>query len=1023
MQKPFKLFRRFGASAAPAPVTLQRLTITAPASVGEGSSATLTVTGHYSNGSDVLSPADVKWSDNAPGGVLAPAANSVHGDGYQATVTAAIGSVTTTALVTIVDTTVVSTPVITPPIPTPTPTPTTPALPQWDGAKVRFNFYGDSNIQLGYPDDLSTLIGVAYGPTNFVVDNQGHAGDRMVPELLDRYSQAVTQTSLATAFLNYVLVMGGVNDALARDPIPLDTLVAAAKKICLDTLAQGSPVIIMTVLHNATPGVQPRIDAYNARLQNEAPGWGAKVYDAANEPGLTDPTNKAIYADETHLTPLGKHYLARGLKRVLDPLLIARGVPIPAYTWDIDSLPAPAGIRITGPLPYNRDYVTYQQNPPLPFLDRIRRPGGDYDGDPGDPGEPLQFYGQRLFPTDVALEAFQPGMNPVLKQVIIRDGRTHGTVGEYLLYILRGVRADGSKVELLHYTGRMNGTNEQPFTIAPDPSFVAFEHDNRPTRVPSEIVLICEYTPVAPDVVPQAQTFGLGAQTDQDIKTYSILLDPNPPHDQSRPYGPSYDLVQRGVREFVAYDDFGDLEAMVFEQMRQGGGNQDALGLKLKADGKLLNLGMESCPRRILDTYPVQYYRDDQGVIVVDNQGKPIVKPLDSERNPIPYGADPNDPQSYELLMQRIRQIFYRYGANKTIPDSWLTCLVAPFYKNAPEAGGFTFQKGLGIMGYFSPFNENDGNWKEFRSQFPGAVATPRATVALMTKVYDELKPLYPEVIFMPPGMSSPTPDYLKEMYYWAEKTRGRRADGKIDAPWDAIEIHTYPDGEAKDELGRSVPRGMPIEGSTAARDLELLFRAKKLFMDDVEIVVGEIGRDTSRYSPNSVVIPTGSTQTAEEYAGVLAVRDALYLEQLGVKRTQHYIMYPDTPDEYTKFHFMGWAQQVQNPTTGIIEVKLLPKGALLTQLNQLFGDFYFARQLSASPIVVERRNSAGKALRSYHYGTKTNQTGTYTETIPAAGATLYELDLHTTTPKRTPLAAGAYPVKVSETVVFILFN
>lgn len=90
----------------PPAVTLTSITLTGPTTVNEGSSATYSVTGNYSNSTTALITSGITWSSNAPAGVLSPAANSVVGDGYTATVMASFGGQMASRSVSVVDKTV-----------------------------------------------------------------------------------------------------------------------------------------------------------------------------------------------------------------------------------------------------------------------------------------------------------------------------------------------------------------------------------------------------------------------------------------------------------------------------------------------------------------------------------------------------------------------------------------------------------------------------------------------------------------------------------------------------------------------------------------------------------------------------------------------------------------------------------------------------------------------------------------------------------------------------------------------------
>jgi hypothetical protein len=78
--------------AAPlAPPTLVSIVLNGPSTVNEGSSATYSVLGTYSNGNTREVTKDVIWSANAPGGVLSIPADAVFGNGRSVTVAATAG--------------------------------------------------------------------------------------------------------------------------------------------------------------------------------------------------------------------------------------------------------------------------------------------------------------------------------------------------------------------------------------------------------------------------------------------------------------------------------------------------------------------------------------------------------------------------------------------------------------------------------------------------------------------------------------------------------------------------------------------------------------------------------------------------------------------------------------------------------------------------------------------------------------------------------------------------------------------
>jgi hypothetical protein len=90
----------------PPVVTLESISLTGPLTVNEGSSGTYSVTGNYSNSTTALITSGISWGTNSPAGVFSPAANSVVGDGYTATLTAIVDGKKATRTVTVVDKTV-----------------------------------------------------------------------------------------------------------------------------------------------------------------------------------------------------------------------------------------------------------------------------------------------------------------------------------------------------------------------------------------------------------------------------------------------------------------------------------------------------------------------------------------------------------------------------------------------------------------------------------------------------------------------------------------------------------------------------------------------------------------------------------------------------------------------------------------------------------------------------------------------------------------------------------------------------
>jgi hypothetical protein len=96
---------------APAPITLASIALTGPDNVSEGTSGTYSVTGTYSNGTTGVVTSGITWSANAPGGVLAIAADQVVGNNRTLTVVATVGSLTAQRVVQILDATTAPAPV------------------------------------------------------------------------------------------------------------------------------------------------------------------------------------------------------------------------------------------------------------------------------------------------------------------------------------------------------------------------------------------------------------------------------------------------------------------------------------------------------------------------------------------------------------------------------------------------------------------------------------------------------------------------------------------------------------------------------------------------------------------------------------------------------------------------------------------------------------------------------------------------------------------------------------------------
>ena len=349
-----------------------------------------------------------------------------------------------------------------------------------------------------------------------------------------------------------------------------------------------------------------------------------------------------------------------------------------------------------------------------------------------------------------------------------------------------------------------------------------------------------------------------------------------------------------GVRHYL---DWEKLEAKPgdysYNMTLSGGWNYDAMYERLKAEHIDVLACLKTIPKWLENLYPA-------------NQ-------RDYGNNPVRYGADLSQPESYREQARVAFQYMARYGYNKRI-DPRLVTVTAEHPHWAPAN-----QKkiGMGLIRYIECENERDKTWKgrqgyqtacEYAANLSAFYDGHKNTLGPGTGV----KNADPTVTVIIGGLAAHTTDYVRAMVDWCREFRGYLPNGRVNLCWDVMNQHLYAN-DAQSSQGQTVKstRGMAPElAGVGAQAAEFVKLSHELCYD-MPVWITEAGYDTNPGSPfHAIAIgPKSVEQTQADWT----LRTALLYLRTGIDRVFFYQMYDENPADPTQFSSMGLIEQ-QNP-------------------------------------------------------------------------------------------------------------
>ena len=213
------------------------------------------------------------------------------------------------------------------------------------------------------------------------------------------------------------------------------------------------------------------------------------------------------------------------------------------------------------------------------------------------------------------------------------------------------------------------------------------------------------------------------------------------------------------------------------------------------------------------------------------------------------FGADPEDPFSYQLISDYFFQFAARYGRN-SLPVSCLRV-----------AGNEKPLTGAGWVNSLEAWNEPNRWWGKAQDHF-----TPYQLAAMASAVYDGhmgkmgttfgAKQADSTMQIILAGLASLSLDYPKTIKFWADKYR----NGSF--PADVISFHHYCNSGGGQTSQTGVTGVSPEADNLKAR-LQEIVRWRDLYLPGNEVWLTEFGWDTEDGSPYSAV---GHTLYPEAY-------------------------------------------------------------------------------------------------------------------------------------------------------------
>lgn len=457
--------------------------------------------------------------------------------------------------------------------------------------------------------------------------------------------------------------------------------------------------------------------------------------------------------------------------------------------------------------------------------------------------------------------------------------------------------------------------------------------------------------------------------------------------------------AMRGFAAVRHYADWEKLEAKPgeysFNLTLSGAWNYDAIYERLKAEHIDVLVCLKTVPKWLENTYP-----PDQ---------------RDYGNNPVRYGSDLSQPQSYVEQARVAFQFMARYGYNKNV-DPKLVKVTAQRESWMPP-----HQKkiGLRLIQYIECENERDKTWKGRQGY-----QTAREYAANLSAFYDGhrntmgpgvgVKNADPSVTVAIGGLAASTTDYVRAMVDWCREHRGYRPDGRVNLCWDVINQHLYAN-DAKTSQGGNGKRGAAPEVSGIGEQAATFVQLSHELCADMPVWITETGYDTNPGSPFRAIAI--GNKSMEQTQADWTLRTALLFNRVGIDRTFFYQLYDENPDDPTQFSSMGLIRQ--NKTRK-------PAADYLAQALKLIGNYQYQETISQNPI-VDRYEHSGSTSYVLMVPDESGRTMPYSLTLPK-GTTVQVCTTiagqeRMRCENRVVPATGRLPLTVTETPTFVVMS
>ncbi|MBF9237687.1 hypothetical protein I2I05_09805 [Hymenobacter sp. BT683] len=437
--------------------------------------------------------------------------------------------------------------------------------------------------------------------------------------------------------------------------------------------------------------------------------------------------------------------------------------------------------------------------------------------------------------------------------------------------------------------------------------------------------------------------------------------------------------------------------------------NLDQLAQRARADGRELLITFVHATRAEMETWPKNTY-----------QGKEYP---DTDASPYAFTADLMQEAAYKPSGEAAYQMAARYGFNARIPDASLKVYTVPAYPNAPVA---LPRKGLGYVRYYEAHNELDKDWKGLSHYMSGWKMGLHQSV-----IYDGaqgrmgpgcgIKTADPSAVVLNAGLAKATPDAFRGMVDCWKKTRGYKADGRLDIPLDQWNYHQYASDGGSAQHGGQQTRGIAPENSHLGAAARRMVAFSALYGGGKPVVLTETGYDVHPLSPLAAIraadvaaypkrelIPAVRIQRTQ---GLWTLRTLLEVAAHGIDGIAWYQAFDDNGALPYVYQSCG----LLNPDN-----TRRPAADFLLQTRTLMGKYTFRERRSENPRVDIWENGTAR-MAVLWLPVESDQVGAYSLPLKTKGI-LYTLVIGAArmAEGKLPTKNGVAVVPVSETPVFV---